>query len=80
MALTDVPVIDIAPYRTDDTAAKHRVAAAVGQVPIVEDCFIVNIGDMMARWTNDRWVSTSQIRATSSGEHLRTQIMRTQTY
>jgi isopenicillin N synthase-like dioxygenase len=26
--------------------------------PIVTDGFIVNIGDMMARWTNDRWVST----------------------
>jgi isopenicillin N synthase-like dioxygenase len=26
--------------------------------PLVEDGFIVNIGDMMARWTNDRWIST----------------------
>jgi isopenicillin N synthase-like dioxygenase len=23
-----------------------------------ENTFIINIGDMMARWTNDRWVST----------------------
>ena len=28
------------------------------QAPLVEDGFIINIGDMMARWTNDRWVST----------------------
>ena len=27
-------------------------------VPIVEDTFIVNIGDMMQRWTNDKWKST----------------------
>jgi isopenicillin N synthase-like dioxygenase len=27
-------------------------------VPIARDCFIVNIGDLMARWTNDQWVST----------------------
>ncbi len=26
--------------------------------PLVGDAFIVNIGDLMARWTNDRWVST----------------------
>ncbi len=28
------------------------------EVPIVPDTFIVNIGDLMARWTGDRWVST----------------------
>ena len=26
--------------------------------PVVTDSFIVNIGDLMARWTNDRWIST----------------------
>jgi isopenicillin N synthase-like dioxygenase len=26
-------------------------------VPIVDGCFIVNIGDLMARWTNDRWTA-----------------------
>ena len=28
------------------------------EAPLVKDGFIVNIGDLMARWTNDRWVST----------------------
>jgi isopenicillin N synthase-like dioxygenase len=27
-------------------------------VPIVPNAFIINIGDLMARWTNDHWVST----------------------
>jgi isopenicillin N synthase-like dioxygenase len=26
--------------------------------PIVPGTFVVNIGDLMSRWTNDRWVST----------------------
>jgi len=33
-------------------------AGAWSDVPHMPGCFIVNIGDMMARWTNDRWVST----------------------
>ncbi len=27
-------------------------------VPDIEDSFVVNLGDLMAQWTNDRWVST----------------------
>jgi isopenicillin N synthase-like dioxygenase len=27
-------------------------------VPIPPDSFVINIGDLMMRWTNDRWVST----------------------
>lgn len=27
-------------------------------VPVVPGGFVINIGDMMMRWTNDRWVST----------------------
>lgn len=27
-------------------------------VPVVDDSFVINIGDLMAQWTNDRWLST----------------------
>lgn len=27
-------------------------------VPFVKDGFVVNIGDLMMRWTNDQWIST----------------------
>ena len=33
-------------------------AGAWSDVPMLPDCFIVNIGDLMAQWTNDAWVST----------------------
>jgi isopenicillin N synthase-like dioxygenase len=28
------------------------------EIPPVADAFVINIGDLMARWTDDRWVST----------------------
>lgn len=27
-------------------------------VPALTDAFVINVGDLMARWTADRWVST----------------------
>ena len=36
----------------------HRATGAWVPVPAVEGSFVVNVGDLMARWTNDRWVST----------------------
>ena len=27
-------------------------------VPTLENCFVINIGDLMALWTSQRWVST----------------------
>jgi isopenicillin N synthase-like dioxygenase len=27
-------------------------------VPVIDGAFVVNLGDLMMRWTNDRWVST----------------------
>merc|ERR1711939_1271022 len=27
-------------------------------VPLVPDCFVINLGDLMRRWTNEKWVST----------------------
>jgi len=46
---------------TEDRAGGLQVCNAEGgwvDVPILPDTFIVNIGDLLARWTNDEWVST----------------------
>jgi isopenicillin N synthase-like dioxygenase len=45
----------------EDRPGGLQVCNSVGQwvdVPIIPGCFIVNIGDLMQRWTNDRWIST----------------------
>lgn len=46
---------------TEDRPGGLQVFNAAGQwvdVPIIDGTFVINIGDLMARWTNDAWVST----------------------
>jgi isopenicillin N synthase-like dioxygenase len=47
--------------RTEDKPGGLQVFNAAGDwvdVPIAPDSFIVNIGELMARWTNGRWKAT----------------------
>jgi len=44
-----------------DSVGGLQVMAKDGQwkdVPYIPNSFVINIGDLMARWTNDKWVST----------------------
>ena len=57
-AHTDYGTLSILCY--DDAPGGLEVMGPDGwaAVPMVPGGFVVNLGDMMARWTNDRWVST----------------------
>ena len=58
-AHTDFDALTI--LRPDDAPGRLQVmtkAGAWAEAPLVPGAFIVNIGDLLARWTNDRWVST----------------------
>ena len=58
-AHSDYGVLTI--LRTEDAPGGLQVRTRAGRwsdVPHIPGSFIVNIGDAMMRWTNDRWVST----------------------
>jgi isopenicillin N synthase-like dioxygenase len=47
--------------RTEDAPGGLQVQTRAGEwldVQAVPGSFVVNLGDMMARWTNDRWAAT----------------------
>lgn len=48
----------VAPSRGPGGLEVMAPSGAWEPVPWVEGGFVVNIGDLMAQWTNDRWVST----------------------
>ncbi|MCW1824637.1 MULTISPECIES: isopenicillin N synthase family dioxygenase [Mycolicibacterium] len=53
----------------DETQSGLQVRGDQGEwldVPVVPGSFVINIGDLLARWTNDRWVSTVH-RVVSTG-------------
>lgn len=56
----------------DDTPGGLQVELPDGSwadVPHVPGSFVVNLGDLMAAWTNDRWVSTMQRVVNPPPEH-----------
>ena len=58
-AHTDFGTLTI--LRADRAAGGLEIKTGSGTwQPVVQPpgCYVVNIGDMMARWTNDRWIST----------------------
>jgi 2-oxoglutarate-Fe(II)-dependent oxygenase superfamily protein len=58
VAPTQLPGAATAPRPGQLRAGACNAAGAWVDVPAIPGCFIVNLGDLMARWTNDAWVST----------------------
>lgn len=53
---TDYGTITI--LKTDGPGLQVQIDSKWIDVPIIDDTFIINIGDIMQRWTNDMWSST----------------------
>ncbi len=57
-AHTDYGTLSILTFGGAAAGLEIRIGENWTAVPHISDSFVVNLGDMMARWTNDRWVST----------------------
>ena len=59
-AHTDFGVLTILYQNTDDGGleVRHPGTGSWLHVPFVPNTFVLNIGDLMERWTNGRWLST----------------------
>ena len=57
-AHTDYGSLTILLPQTGSTGLQVDVQGTWVDVPAPEGAFVINIGDLMARWTADRWVST----------------------
>ena len=71
-AHSDYGVLTI--LRTEDAPGGLEVLTRTGSwigVPHIEGSFVVNIGDAMMRWTNDRWISTRHRVANPPAQHGR---------
>src|SRR4051794_10763600 len=58
--------------RTENAPGGLQVQTRAGEwldVQAVAGSFVVNLGDMMARWTNDRWVATLHRVAVPEADH-----------
>ena len=58
MPHTDSGTVTILYQDTQGLQVVNRATGEWVDVPYVPGSYVVNIGDMMAIWTNDRWVST----------------------
>jgi isopenicillin N synthase-like dioxygenase len=57
---TDSGVITLLYQAGDYTGLQLQSADGTWiDVPVVPDAFIINLGDLISRWTNDRWKSTT---------------------
>ena len=57
-AHTDYGTLSILTYNAAPGGLEVKTEAGWKPIPPVPGGFAVNLGDLMARWTNDRWVST----------------------
>lgn len=58
-AHTDYGTVTI--LKPDDAPGGLQVLGKDGEwhdVPYIPGAYVINLGDLMARWTNDKWVST----------------------